>query len=254
MRCVHEASLWPHNCFLTLTYDEDHLPQHGSLYKPDYQNFLKALRRHVAPTKIRYYMCGEYGEFNNRPHYHICLFNYDFNDKIHYKDNKGYTLYISPTLQTLWGKGICTVGELNFETAAYTARYIMKKVNGEKKDLHYSVVEPHTGEIMFHVEPEFTNMSRGGRGNGLGGIGNKWFEKWWKDTYPDDTVIMKGKAVRPPRYYDNKYEVLEAKEYNKVKQKRRQKAAKHYNNNTPERLEIREKVMENKLNTFTRKL
>ncbi|ACZ33198.1 conserved hypothetical protein [Chlamydia pneumoniae LPCoLN] len=76
-RCVHEASLYEKNCFLTLTYDDKHLPQYGSLVKLHLQLFLKRLRDRISPHKIRYFGCGEYGTKLQRPHYHLLIFNYD---------------------------------------------------------------------------------------------------------------------------------------------------------------------------------
>lgn len=85
IRCQHEASCHPFNCFITLTYDDEHLPDDGSLVKKHFTQFMKNLRKRVAPSNIRFYMCGEYGqdqalaaegiEAIGRPHYHAILFN-----------------------------------------------------------------------------------------------------------------------------------------------------------------------------------
>ena len=81
MRIAHESSLYDQNCFLTLTFSDEHLPQNLSVSKRDLQLFMKRLRKHFAPRKIRFFQCGEYGELNMRPHYHSILFNVDFPDK-----------------------------------------------------------------------------------------------------------------------------------------------------------------------------
>ena len=81
IRCVHEASLYDNNCFITLTYDSDHVPSDGSLRVEDFQNFMKRLRKSVAPRRVRFFHCGEYGERGDRPHYHAILFNLDFDDR-----------------------------------------------------------------------------------------------------------------------------------------------------------------------------
>ncbi len=81
MRCMHEAQLHENNCFITLTYDNTHLPSDGSLHYKDFQLFIKRLRKKFGNTRIRYYMAGEYGENFGRPHFHACIFGHDFHDK-----------------------------------------------------------------------------------------------------------------------------------------------------------------------------
>ena len=98
LRCVHEASLYEFNCFITLTFDDSKLPTcndcrkvescvanrdaGSSLRVCDFQNFMKRLRQFVAPVKIKFFHCGEYGAKLSRPHHHACLFGYDFPDKV----------------------------------------------------------------------------------------------------------------------------------------------------------------------------
>lgn len=240
IRCVHEASLWPDNAFVTLTYDDSHVPPGGTLVKKDYQDFMKRLRHHF-PQKIRYFQCGEYGETTHRPHYHACLFNMDFPDKEFYTERQGVRLYFSPMLQDVWGKGFCTIGDVTFESAAYVARYIMKKVTGDDAEEHYKSLDPETGEI-FDIIPEYVTMSRGGRGDGLGGIGKGWFEKWSGDVYPDDTIVMRGKEMKPPRFYDGLFEQKDPEALMAIKHERLVYAKKHAEHNTRERLAVREKV------------
>jgi len=78
IRCMHEAKCYDENCFVTLTYDNDHLPPDGSLNHKHFQDFMKRLRKHYSGRTIRYYMCGEYGENMGRPHYHAVFFNLRF--------------------------------------------------------------------------------------------------------------------------------------------------------------------------------
>ena len=235
MRCVHEASLHEENAFITLTYDDDHLPAGGTLKKKDYQDFMKALRHYYYPKRIRYYMCGEYGEQSVRPHYHACLFGLDFTDKVCYTEKQGIRLYISSTLNHIWKKGFTTVGEVTFDSAAYVARYIMKKINGEKAYEHYKSIDFETGEI-FDLIPEYTTMSR------RPGIGREWYKKWKEEVYPEDEVVIRGIKQHPPRYYDTLYDVEQPKEMEKIKSKRTKAAQVHKKNNTPERLAVRERV------------
>lgn len=130
LRCVHEASLHDENCFITLTYDPEHLPIYfrddgpalGTLCKEDFQNFMKRLRERIG-TKIRFFHCGEYGEQLGRPHYHAIIFGYDFADKtpIEVSDG-GHNQFVSEMLTEVWGKGRCTIGAVTFDSAAYVAR------------------------------------------------------------------------------------------------------------------------------------
>lgn len=235
MRCVHEASLYDNNCFITLTYDDDNLPPTGSLIKKHYQDFMKRLRHKYTGKSIRYYHCGEYGELSDRPHYHACLFNHDFEDKIHYSTRDDVPLYTSPELNQLWPAGFNTIGAVTFESAAYVARYIMKKVTGEKAEDHYQSLDTDTGEITS-ILPEYTTMSR------RPGIGADWYNQWKSDTYPSDSVIMNGKAMRPPRFYDTMYELTNPEELAVLKQLRKRKALEHSEDQTTNRLRTREKV------------
>ena len=112
-----------------------------------------------SSATIRYYMCGEYGEQLSRPHYHACLFGFDFPDKVFYSCVNGNDLFTSDILSERWGHGFCSIGAMTFDTAAYVARYILKKHLGDDSDSHYMRVCPVTGECFF-VEPEYTTMSR----------------------------------------------------------------------------------------------
>lgn len=185
VRCVHEASLYDQNSFLTLTYDDKHLPTDGSLVLSDFQNFMKRLRKSVAPKRVRFYHCGEYGELNGRPHYHALLFNHGFGDCKLFSKREGTELFVSDELSKLWTHGFSTIGEVTFESAAYVARYIMKKVTGDRAEEHYA-----------GRRPEYTTMSR------RPGIGKGWFEKFKTDVYPLDRVVVRGVDTRPPRFYD----------------------------------------------------
>ena len=82
IRCMHEAEMQDNNSFITLTYDDQNLPRHGSLDKTHFQKFMKRMREHLSPLKIRFYHCGEYGEKYTRPHYHSLIFGYDFPDGV----------------------------------------------------------------------------------------------------------------------------------------------------------------------------
>jgi len=243
IRCSHEASLHQNNCFITLTYDNKHLPKSGSLTKTHFQKFMKRLRKKFGKG-VRYYQCGEYGEQFHRPHYHACLFNFDFPDKTLWKQVRGNKLYHSPILQKIWGKGFCSIGEVTFESAAYVARYITKKINGDLAEDHYSYVNAY-GEIKSR-QPEYTTMSR------KPGIGKNWLEKYITDVYPSDFVVMRNKKMRPPRYYDSLYEIKYPEFLKKIKNARKREGLKHSDNNTYERLKVREEVQLSKFKQLKR--
>lgn len=234
IRCSHEASLYDDNCFITLTFNDDHLPPDRSLDVKTFQKFMKRLRKRFG-ANIRFYHCGEYGEKYGRPHYHACLFNFDFPDKKLWKVVNGNKLYTSQILSELWPFGYSTIGSVTFESAAYVARYIMKKVNGDLAENHYRFIDNETGEI-FNRKPEYTTMSR------RPGIGGAWFDKFKTDVYPHDYVVINQKKVRPPRYYDGLYEADHPDRFSRVLSARKAKAKLYLDNNTPERLYVREQV------------
>ena len=194
-RIVHEASMYDDNCFITLTYDEEHLPSDGSLNKKHFQDFMKRLRKKFPERRIRYYHCGEYGEKLDRPHYHACLFNFDFRDKEFFNERDGNTLFSSEILEKVWGRGFCTIGELTFQSAAYCARYVTKKVTGRESQEHYLRCDEYG--VAFWLEPEYSTMSR------RPGIGKFWYEKFKGDVFPSDECPVPGVGVlkKVPRYY-----------------------------------------------------
>nr|QJB20072.1 MAG: replication initiator protein [Microvirus sp.] len=148
IRCVHESKLHAENCFITLTYDPKkvppaeagELPADTSLNYRHFQLFMKRLRKRFPEKNIRFYMCGEYGENFGRAHFHACIFGLDFPDKTKWKKGKGdnITLYRSKILEELWTYGFSSVGTVTFESAAYVARYITKKITGEAAESHYT--------------------------------------------------------------------------------------------------------------------
>lgn len=184
MRCVHEASLHRHNCFITLTYDERNNP--GTLILRDYQLFMKRLRKHLGGQRVRFFHCGEYGEQFARPHYHAILFGHDFQDRRPWSNRNGVPLDRSPTLEKLWPHGFSTVGNVTFESAAYVARYIVKKING-----------PDAGRHYLGRKPEYVTMSR------RPGIAADWFKRYRNDVLNYDHVVIRGRGVfKPPKFYD----------------------------------------------------
>lgn len=236
IRCMHEAQMHDHNSFITLTYNEENLPYPPSLNVKHYQDFMKRFRKKFSDTTIRFYHCGEYGDENQRPHYHAIIFGFDFPDKEIFKQShNGDNYYVSETLNNLWGKGYCIIGDVSFESAAYVARYIMKKVNGETAEEHYKCVDPDTGEL-FDIKPEYTTMSR------RPGIGKTWYEKYKSDVFPSDFIVVRGRKMRPPKYYDDLLGEEDGGEYDYIKYQRELKANVHQLEQTDERLAVKEKV------------
>lgn len=241
LRCVHEASQWPVNSFVTLTYSPSKLPPNGSLEVSHWQRFAKRLRKAVGP--FRFFHCGEYGERNLRPHYHAALFGVDFAaDRVFLTERGGNKLYTSKLLEQTWGQGHVSIGELTYESAAYVARYVMKKAVGQDKR-RYERISEH-GEV-YHVRPEYVTMSR------RPGIGSGWFSKFKGDVFPSDEVVHRGRRYRPPRFYDER---LPEAELEALKLKRRQVAAVHGDELSEERLKVREQVAEARSNNLRRDL
>lgn len=276
VRILHESKLHKRNCFLTITYADEHLPNRyftghyhpqtlkpiysGSLRVRDIQLFLKRLRKSLSmkasvntdmglrPIPLRFYQGAEYGEQYGRPHYHLCLFGIDPQDKIYCgKSQAGHKMYTSPTITKTWNLGLHTLGELTFESAAYTARYIMKKITGKNKKNKYKRIDQETGEII-ELKPEFNTMSR------KPGIANKWLEKYNTDVYPRGKIIIRGHTANPPRYYDKQYEKLDPQGYEMLQWTKELEGRQHQADQTPERLKVREQVQQAQLTMLRRKI
>ncbi len=246
IRCVHEAQMHDDNCFITLTYNEQHLPEDASLDKTHFQKFMKKLRK-KNQHKIRYFQCGEYGENLQRPHYHACLFGHDFADKEFFQTQNNNNLYTSAELEKTWDKGFATIGTMTFETAAYTARYALKKITGEAAHAHYESVNTLTGEIT-QLQSEYITMSR------RPGIGQTWYNKYKNDLFPEDECVIDGRIMKPPRYYAKMYQNEKPENYEQMKTKRRRFFEKHKQDATWQRLANREKVKHAQLNQLPRQL
>ena len=274
MRIVHESSLWEitgGNCFVTLTYrdpvecNEDqlrsrfHVPDDWSLQKKHVQDFMKRLRKRFD-NKIRFFGVGEYGHRCKhgidlervgcplcnvgRPHYHICLFNVSFADLVPYGSERGELRYTSPFLESVWKYGFVDVGELNFASAAYVARYCLKKVTGVKSDEHYMQID--LDGCATWVEHEFSLMSR------KPGIGRDWYEKYKDDVFPSDEVPVLGHGVVKgvPRYYEEIFKEENPLSLEEIKRVRETFRREHADEYTPERLMDKYKVKKAKQELF----
>lgn len=246
LRCMHEASQHDQNCFLTLTYDDEHLPPYGSLRHRDFQLFMKRLRKRVR-RRISYYMCGEYGDdYTKRPHYHAAIFNYSPEDRLyHSRGSTGEKCYISPLISDLWPFGHHLIGNLSYESAGYVARYCLKKVTGDQAKEHYSVVDLHTGEIVQR-QPEYARMSL------RPAIAKNWIRCYLSDVYPRNYCVVNNHKCSPPKYYGRQFVLckleqgvsrLDAEaELEAIKSAGILAAESHWSDNTDRRLAEREEV------------
>lgn len=161
-RIMLESNLQTDNSFVTLTYDDQHLPKsyekdyagkildtaRPTLAPKDLQDWLKRFRKLIEPQKIRYYAVGEYGDETQRPHYHIALFGFPHCERLLLpKRSGGCPCYPCTALRTSWGKGQIDSGTLGPESAGYIAGYVTKKMTSPD-DFR-----------LYGRHPEFARMS-----------------------------------------------------------------------------------------------
>lgn len=235
IRCMHESSLHDSNSFITLTFAPEHLPEDRGLHHFYYQDFMKRLRDRLNYIPLRYYMCGEYGSKLSRPHFHACIFGYDFPDRILWRNHRGNNLYVSPLLSDLWPFGFSTIGEMNFMTAAYVARYCLKKITGAPAAQHYEWVDPTNG-VIYSRRPDYSQPSL------KPGLARGWFDKFKSDVYPHDRVVLNGKLYQPPKYYDRCFEADYPLDMEEIKFLRLDKSKVYQEHQSRERLRVREQV------------
>lgn len=235
VRCMHEAKRSSDNSFVTLTYDDDHLPANGSLVPRDHVLFMKRVRKWCSPKRVRFFNCGEYGSSTLRPHFHTLLFGVDFSDRVRLKrSSSGAYLYTSKLLDGLWSKGACFVGDVSFDSAGYVARYALKKVTGPKAAEHYC------GRV-----PEYATMSR------RPGLGLYHALEFMPEWYQRGYLVVNGSKCGFPRYYDDKARKLWPDFVQAVKIGRRREAA-DSPDNSGVRLSAREAVKEAAIVMLTR--
>lgn len=241
VRMMHESKLYDANCFITLTYDNENVPTNFSLDLRHWQLFMKRLRKSL-PQRIRFFACGEYGDENNRPHYHSIIFNHDFSDKKFFSYNKQKDpIYTSDELSNLWGLGHVTTQDVTFKSAAYVARYCTKKITGPLADQHYHRFSPVDGNY-YNVVPEFAVMSR------RPGLGSAYVEQLKSDFYPSGYIVVNGVKQAPPRFYKLK---LTEEEQKKLSRQYKRKPA---SERTMERKWARSAVLHAKISTLKREL
>ena len=226
-RATHELQTYDElglpSSFVTLTYEN--VPQYGTLVPHHFQDFMKKLRHHYDHP-LRYLMCGEYGDKLSRPHYHAIIFGANFDDKTILR--KPYRpgqpeVFRSEKLADIWGHGFVSVGDATFASAAYVARYVLKKITGEKQKAgHYIRNDMQTGFRDVELCPPYAHMSRGT--SETGSLGKRWFDKYQGDVFPLDEIYIRNnqkiQRVPVPRYYDELYRRSNPSGYKDLKRKR----------------------------------
>lgn len=253
MRCMHEASLYDDNCFVTLTYNDANLPVGGTLVRRDLQLFLKRLRKFSVKRRgrgFRFYACGEYGDETFRPHFHVLLFDYNFRDRYTWRRSvSGNKLSRSEELERLWSVGSSEIGDVTFQSAGYVARYCVKKVVGRAAAEHY--LRYDCEGRPYQLLPEFAAMSL------KPGIGRPWLLRFQADVYPHDFVIVNGRKVKPPRFYDKYLESVDPDAYDVMIDAREPDSSAEWvrrvAESTKDRLRVKEEVAASRLATFVKR-
>lgn len=175
----HKNSL--KSTFLTLTYNEENLPQNSKLVKKDLQNYFKRVR--TSHRNLKYYAVGEYGTQGLRPHYHAIVFNCDNSTLVdQWHNTKG-------TDKNVLGFVTCdTVTEASIH---YVTGYVVSK---------YGKIDEKTGKSINTWAPDdikpFAIMSKG-----LGKIYLKHNTKFHKSNFTTETTKEGGQKQLIPRYY-----------------------------------------------------
>lgn len=236
-RIMQESQMHDVSTFLTLTYDDKNLPPAhgrpgGTIVKWHLRNFWKRLRKYTYPQKFRYYACGEYGDKNERAHYHAILFGYWPKDSTFLKVSKSsHNLYKSDKLDEIWGKGLCVHGMVSFESAEYVASYTVPKILGRMSWTKY-----------LHHQPEFSVMSR------RPGIGESWYNRYKDETWRDGMVVARGREMRAPRYYREKLKLEDPDRFRELRHKARMES--DYGQLSELRLEEKERVARHNFELF----
>lgn len=236
-----ESKMWQNNYFVTITYNEENLPENKSLVPEHLTNFIKKLRRNGdyngwQHTGIRYIAAGEYGDKLERPHYHLILFNCNLPTESFYEPHiiKKETFWRNNIIEECWKYGYSSVSNVSWNNIAYVARYITKKQYGEKSKEHYG-----------DRQPEFFRASR------KPGIGMTWLEEHMEEVYATDEIIVQNRKgsikQKPPRAFDKKLKEINEKEYEKIRAKRKKignmtklEKAQHTSLTMAEQLEVEE--------------
>lgn len=249
IRCSLEAEMHEFNYFITLTYDNLNIPRgefidfKGDLYdsnlcRRDVQLFIKSYREWERTQNnnigIKVFYCGEYGDLNGRPHYHLCVFGSSEIPDLQFSFKRGsYDYYKSKKIESFWSsiltcedcsvkvlRGFVDITDLSFDSAAYTARYVMKKQKGKiASDFkeYYETLDP-SERPELRLQP-FIGMSL------KPGIASEYYEKHKFQIREEDLVKYHKKyelfKSKPPRYFDRLFDREDHEGFLKLSRKRK---------------------------------
>jgi len=233
-RCLAEAALHADNWFLTLTYDDEHLPAQGSLVHRHWQLFAKRVRRRLGA--FRFLMAGEYGETTHRPHYHALLFGLPLPDAVPLGLRRGFPTFRSDALAELWGKGLIELGTVTAASARYCAGYVLKSSHAPE------LLDPHTGELMQLPKPY-------GRMSLRPGIGDGWIRRFFPEVLTHGVCYSNDKPFVIPRRFKHILEGIDPQAFDDLKQASIEKA-RLSPHTTRARLATRERIALRKLSHY----
>lgn len=195
-RIMLESKKYEHNCFITLTYNEDNLPDKASLSKRDLQLFFKSLRKRLSGCAIRYFACGEYGSERGRPHYHAIIFNWVPDDLVFFRFDGDIPLYRSKTLEKIWKKGFSSVGFLTEKSVKYCSKYIQLGQNYKTSDKipPFTLMSRRPG-IALDCIPNSVYQDLSIYRNGKKYLAPRSFMKKFKEEFPELYELMKYKKL-----------------------------------------------------------
>lgn len=165
----------------------------------------KELFKDFKYNKIRCMHVGEYGSKHSRPHHHAILHGFQFPD-LQPIYEKGQTYYTSEILSKLWPFGIHRIGECTYQSCAYVARYVTKKMNGNNKDEFYEGRKPEY--VTYSSRPV---------------LGANYFKENYKEfinTGKISVITDKKYECNIPKSYDNIIKSIDVNAYNEMKEKR----------------------------------
>lgn len=213
LRMMHEARYHENNFFVTLTYDDASLPPDADLRYRDLRLFFVNARHHfqTAAKPFKYFACGEYGDKTLRPHYHFAGFDFKIDDLRPFKQTASGWYFLSESLRSIWKHGHVIVAPLQWDCAAYIARYVTKKMHGSNlRDK--GTFDPDTGELdLYTIERAFQSK----------GLGLPFYEDHHDEIWDLDACLFKGQyLVKPPRYYFKQLEKSDPVKASLIKEKR----------------------------------
>lgn len=255
IRFQNEVSLHEANCFWTVTYRDEDLPPNKSLVMDHISAFVKRLRSRVSPVRFRFVCNSEYGPSTRRPHYHGLFFGLDFEDRVPLrKTDAGAMSFYSPTLTEVWGLGDCECAPVTEANCRYVAGHTIDKLNGKLADEAYSIVDPHSGEVVELERPSLRMSNRPG-------IGAGWIDAYECDAFPSGFLIIDGVKRPVPRYYKKRLKdryslpgscndpgkLIHVDDFEVMSRIQRKRGLAMAAENTPERLAVKDELLRIKI-------